>query len=101
MTQKDFRFGISSDANGLDLNQLLITHPSSTFFMRLADDIPELDLVKNDIVQVDRSLSPRVNDVVVATTIGDPELKLIRFQEKQSGQDVWGVAESVIRSMRP
>lgn len=100
MSNKDFRFGISSSAQGVDLNQLLVTHPLSTYFMRIASDIVELGLFAEDIVIVDRSLKPKKNDLVVVAAIDDPELKVIRFDSKIKELELWGVVEHVIRKVK-
>jgi len=100
MPSKDFRFGISSNVQGVDLNQLLITHALSTYFMRIATDMPELDLHAGDIILVDRSLKPKKNDLVVVSQADDPELKIIKFEALSSELEFWGVAEHVIRKLR-
>jgi DNA polymerase V len=101
MSSKDFRFGISSNVQGVDLNQLLITHALSTYFMRIATDMPELDLLSGDVILVDRSLTPQKNDLVVVTEQHDPELKIVQFEPINSELQFWGVAEHVIRRLRP
>lgn len=101
MPGKDFRFGISSSVQGVDLNQLLVTHSLSTYFMRVANDMPELGLHSEDILLVDRALNPKVNDTVVIAEEGDPELKVIRYQKGLADFELWGVAVHVIRNLRP
>lgn len=100
MPGKDFRFGISSNVQGVDLNQLLITHALSTYFMRIATDIPELALLENDIVLVDRALKPKKTDLVVVAEADDPELKIMKYAELQKTAELWGVIEHVIRKLR-
>lgn len=99
MPSKDFRFGISSSVAGVDLNQLLVAHPLSTYFMRIASDISELGLYAEDVVLVDRSLKPKKNDLVVVTVADDPELKVIRFDTKEE-LELWGVVEHIIRKVK-
>lgn len=100
MPGKDFRFGISSNVQGVDLNQLLVTHALSTYFMRIATDISELSLVAEDIVLVDRSLIPKKKDLVVVAEEGDPELKIITFENKKTEIQFWGVVVHLIRKLR-
>lgn len=100
MSGKDFRFGISRSAQGVDLNELLITHRLSTFFMRVASDIPELELMAEDVLLVDRALTPGKNDLVVVSEPNDPELKILRFGDKTDACELWGVAEHVIRKLK-
>lgn len=102
MPSKDFRFGISGSVNGVDLNQLLVAHPLSTYFMRVAEDILELGLGSGDVLIVDRSLSPKKSDLIVAATIDDPDLKIMRYEGRlDEAIELWGVAVHVIRSLRP
>lgn len=100
MPSKDFRFGISSNVQGVDLNQLLITHALSTYFMRVATDMPEINLVAGDVLLVDRALKPKKNDLVVVSQAEDPELKIIKFENLSSELEFWGVAEHIIRKLR-
>jgi DNA polymerase V len=100
MSKKDFRFGISSGVAGVDVNQLVVAHPLSTYFMRVAADIPELELYADDILVIDRSLTPRANDIVVVTEDDEAELKIIRYGEHTENVTLWGVAVHLIRSMR-
>lgn len=95
--KKDFRFGIDSAANGLDLNQLLVGRPSSTFFMKLENSIDELELKAGDILQVDRSLAPKVNDLAVVYEEGEPEMRVIRWSDKPDELQIWGVVVHSIR----
>jgi SOS-response transcriptional repressor LexA len=100
MPGKDFRFGISSNVQGLDLNELLITHALSTYFMKVAVDMPELSLQEGDVLLVDRALVPKKNDLVVAAINEDPELKIVKFSDITEEFEFWGVAEHVIRKLR-
>lgn len=100
MPEKDFRFGISSDIRGIDLNKLLISHPISTFLMRVADDIPEVGLFTGDVVIVDRSLIPKTKDLVVFAEGGDQALKIAPFETQREGFELWGVVVHLIRKIR-
>lgn len=100
MPGKDFRFGISSSAQGVDLNQLLITHALSTYFMRVASDVPELELKAQDIVLVDKALKPKKSDLVVVSKADDPELKIVSFKDMDNDFQCWGVVEHVIRKVK-
>ncbi|MCC7290207.1 hypothetical protein IT417_03085 [bacterium] len=41
---------------GIDLNRELVNHPLSTFFLRVADEIPGEDsIIRGDVLVVDRS----------------------------------------------
>ena len=89
----------------LDLNELLVTNPTATFFMRVKEGgMAESDIFPGDILLVDRSLTPREADIVVAIIEG--EFKLTRFQRKKIAQkgessfEVWGVISWVLHDMR-
>ena len=99
MGKKDFRFGIDSSVNGLDLNQLLVSHSSSTFFMRLENDAKHLELNAQDILQVDRSITPKQNNIVVAVEEGESDIKVVRWQDRTAQQECWGVVVNVIRNL--
>ena len=100
MAKKDFRFGIDSSANGLDLNRLLVSHPNSTFFMRLENDSKDLELNAGDILQVDRSINPLVNDLTIVTEVDGADIQLIRWVNNQTEIQVWGVVVNVIRQVK-
>ncbi len=100
MAKKDFRFGISAGVAGVDLNQLLVNHAASTFFMRLAEDKPDIEVYQGDVVVVDRALDPKNNDIVVVEAESEQELGLVRLADKPGELMVWGVVVYVIRKLR-
>ena len=67
---------------GIDLNEQLIRHPSSTFFLRVSgDSMTGAGIHDGDLLVVDRSLDPRPGRVVVAVLDGGFTLKrLVRHQ---------------------
>ena len=103
---------------GIDLNDQLIRHPTSTFFLRVSgDSMNGAGIHDGDLLVVDRSLDPRPGRVVVAVLDGGFTLKrLTRHQGRlrleaanpsyppldlQSCDDaqIWGVAIHVIHSL--
>lgn len=81
----------AEDARGvaLDLNELIIRHPVSTYYLRVEGDSMEgAGIVADDIVVVDKSLDPKNGDIVVAAVDGDFTLKHL----KREGQKAWLVA---------
>ncbi|WP_170955744.1 LexA family transcriptional regulator [Synechococcus sp. UW140] len=61
---------------GIDLNEQLIHHPSSTFFLRVSgDSMIGAGIHDGDLLVVDRSLEPRPGRVVVAVLDGAFTLK--------------------------
>lgn len=81
----------AEDAQGiaLDLNELVVKHPASTFYLRVeGDSMVGSGVVNGDIVAVDKSLEPKTGDIVVAAVDGDFTLKHL----KRQGQQAWLVA---------
>ena len=61
---------------GIDLNEQLIRHPSSTFFLKVSgESMTEAGIHDGDLLVVDRSLDPRPGRVVVAVLDGAFTLK--------------------------
>jgi len=60
----------------LDLNEYLITHPSETFFVRAkGDSMQQAGIFDKDLLIVDRSLTPKDNDIVIAAVAGQLTVK--------------------------
>jgi len=67
---------------GLSLDQLLIDHPQATFLgLANGDSMNQVGIYHGDILIVDRAVTPRHMDVVVATYNGNFSCKL--FDENQ------------------
>jgi DNA polymerase V len=74
----------------LDLNQYLVKHPVSTYYLRVeGDSMTGAGITSGDLVVVDKSLEARSGDIVVAAVDGDFTLK--RF--KKQGSQAWLIAE--------
>jgi len=103
---------------GIDLNDTLIRHPSSTFFLRVSgDSMTGAGIQHGDLLVVDRSLEARPGQIVVAVLDGAFTLKrLVRHRGRlrleaansaypplelhQCGDvQIWGVAIHVIHSL--
>ena len=67
---------------GIDLNEQLIRHPTSTFFLRVSgESMLGAGIHHGDLLVVDRSLDPRPGRVVVAVLDGEFTLKrLVQHQ---------------------
>jgi DNA polymerase V len=78
----------------LDLNQLLIRHPISTFYFRITGHgSEEQGIYEGDLAIIDRSVAPRSTDLVM--TWQEDSFAIKRF--KHSAQiEPWGVVISVI-----
>ena len=84
----------------LDLNQLLIQRPVSTYLFRISgNDWSTVGIFDQDIAIVDRAVSPRPMDPVIwwneegAFSISHP-------RDVPAGSVIWGVVTSVIHQFR-
>jgi len=103
---------------GIDLNDQLIRHPTSTFFLRVSgDSMIGAGIHDGDLLVVDRSLDPRPGRVVVAVLDGAFTLKrLARYRgrlrleaanpeypalelHRCGDVQIWGVAIHVIHPL--
>lgn len=100
----------------LDFNELLVTHPSSTFAVRVAgDSMTGLGIFPGDVAVVDRSVEPVSGKVVMALLDGEFTIKTLRRRDghvvlepanpafrpihvrEGSDFEVWGVVTHCIR----
>lgn len=95
------------DFTALDLNlqEKLVLHPNSTFFLKLEGKLALNDITKfkirDKILVVDKSLTPQASDLVIAMI--EDELCAINFQafnkhanNSESIAEIWGVVSSII-----
>lgn len=114
--------GFPSPADGdvedrLDLNELLIRHPSATFFLKVSGfSMVRAGIHHDDILIVDRSLEPIHGKIVIASVNGELTVKRLHCTAKKVQliaendgyppiditEDVdfhiWGVVTNVIHS---
>lgn len=102
----------------LDLNELCIQNPSSTFFIRVeGDSMQGAGIFNGDILIVDRSLNAKPRDIIVAVVDGDFLVKRLCRQgktvflaaenfgyppiliEENTHFQVWGVVTKVIHNV--
>lgn len=70
--------------NGIDLNQLLIKHPSATFYATVVGDSMQNAGIENgDILIIDKSLNPASGDIAVCYLNGEFTVKYIQFHGKE------------------
>lgn len=102
----------------LDLNEHLIKHPAATFFVRATGhSMINAGIHENDILIVDRSMTPQQGKIVIAVMDGqltvkrlhkkngkcwlmpdNPDFKPIEVKEG-SEVTIWGVVTNVIHSL--
>lgn len=75
----------------LDLNELLVSHPASTFFVRVqGDSMIDAGIHSGDILIVDRSLEPADNKIIIAVVNGELTVKRIGLK----GKKLWLLPEN-------
>lgn len=104
----------------LDLNELCIRHPASTFFVRVdqdADSMTDAGIFPGDVLVVDRSLNAQHGDIVIALLDGEftvkelqtqPTVRLVAHNDNyppiipghESDFEIWGVVTNAIRQFR-
>jgi DNA polymerase V len=102
----------------LSLDELLVQHPISTFFVRATgDSMTEVGIFPDDVLVVDKSINPKSGDIVIAevnneffvkifsTINGKPTLSAANSKKNYSMEkieefEVWGVVTSVIHRFR-
>ena len=103
----------------LDLNEYLINQTESTFFVRIkGDSMIDAGILDNDIVIVDRSKSPVINDIVLASIDGEFTVKVLAknnkgpylmpankefkpiYIEENSQFEIWGVVTGSVRKFK-
>jgi DNA polymerase V len=99
----------------LDLNELCISHPAATFFVRAeGDSMIEGGIQSGDILIVDRSIDAKHHDIVIAAIDGEFTVKRLSLRPPQlqpmnshyrpidihSELEIFGVVTFVIHSTR-
>jgi DNA polymerase V len=79
----------------LDLNQLLIKRPSSTYLFRVSGHSwSDQGIHDGNIVVVDRALHTQTTDLVIAWH--DDSLVITKYHQLPSTAEPWGVVTAVI-----
>lgn len=110
----------ATTAKRIDLLEHLIVNPSSTFQIKVkGDSMTGVGIDEGDFILVDRSLSPRSGQIVVAVVDGDYTIKkldlkngLIRLVAENPNYspittadcqtiEIWGVVVASIKSFIP
>ncbi len=89
----------------MNLQDLLVPHPETTFFMRAGSSYEEYCIQKGDIMVVDRGAQPSAKDLVIAVV--NARRCLMRFEKlsrcsagEEDAIEVWGTVTSIVRPMR-
>jgi DNA polymerase V len=79
-------------AKNLNLNELLIKHPSATYFIRFKGS-PKFNVMPNDLLIVDKALNPSLEQLVIVTK--ENGFKLEKYTNNTP--QIWGTVTSIIR----
>ncbi|HVA10536.1 MAG TPA: S24 family peptidase [Candidatus Dormibacteraeota bacterium] len=83
----------------LDLNKLLIKHPSSTYVFRITGhDWADQGIYDGDVVIVDRAVGSRTTDLIVAWH--DNVLVIGKYHKLSLSAKPWGVVTAIIHQYR-
>lgn len=123
LSGSDVQAGFPSPADdflesGLDLNDYLISHESSTFMVRVSgDSMIEAGMLAGDVLVVDRAKDPHHGCIVIAILDGELTVKRLLRETKgwtlkaensawrsipvvgNSQFEVWGVVVGVVRKL--
>lgn len=101
----------------LDLNDLLVQHPASTYFIKVSgDSMKDAGIADGDLLVVDKALTAGHGDIVVAAVDGEftikklqltPDVKLLAMNEAwpsialrgEAQLDIFGVVTFTIKAM--
>lgn len=85
---------------GLDLNQLLIQRPISTYLFRIyGNDWTHLGIFDQDIAIVDRALDPRSHDLIIWWS-DQGEFNISTSRDAPVNSTTWGIVTSTIHQLR-
>lgn len=71
----------------IDLNELLVAHPSSTYFVKAAgDSMIEGGISDGDLLVVDSSRTAEHGDIVIAAVEGEFTVKRLQLRPNRSAQ---------------
>lgn len=69
----------------LNLQELLVKHPAATFFVRVkGTSMIDAGIQTNDILIVDRALTPTNNKIVIARIDGELTVKRLRLEHNKT-----------------
>ena len=65
--------------NKLDLNEYLVKHPAATFIVKASGpSMMQAGIFSGDLMIVDRSITPKNDNIVIASVFGDLTVKKLR-----------------------
>tara|TARA_B100000497_G_scaffold44611_1_gene51732 strand:+ start:3990 stop:4358 length:369 start_codon:yes stop_codon:yes gene_type:complete len=85
----------------IDLHDELIANRDATFYVRIdGDELSNYNILDKDVLLIDRSLTPKKNDLVLVVL--DGEFKVIRFSVASLETEfiLWGLISYIIHYAR-
>jgi DNA polymerase V len=83
----------------LDLNQLLVKHPSSTYLFRVSGHSwADQGIYDGDIAVIDRAVQAKDSDLVVAWRLSGSTI--LRQSQLTADDQLWGVVTAIIHQYR-
>lgn len=81
----------------IDLNAILAPNTESTFYIRVIDDAAiEFGIEKDDVLIVDKSLNPKLNQLIMVNSEGS--FQIIRMGTGHFAEiSLWGVITYIIK----
>ena len=68
----------------LNLHDYLVQHPSATFCVRaIGDSMVDAGIQSSDVMVIDRALTPKNNDIILALVYGEFNVKRIKKSEDE------------------
>jgi DNA polymerase V len=85
----------------IDLHNELVTNQDATFFMRVSGSCLEyFHIFNNDVLIVDRSLSPKNKSLAIVVQEGEFVVKEIQLQKLEHEYELWGIITYIIHKAR-
>ena len=85
----------------IDLHKELSLHKDATFYVRVGSDRwSEFNILKNDVLLVDRSLTPNFDDLALVVQEDEFKVSRINFDKEQLAYTLWGVITYIIHYAR-
>ncbi|MAZ73437.1 MAG: peptidase S24 [Flavobacteriaceae bacterium] len=85
----------------IDLHKELAIHKDATFYVRIGSDTwSQFNILKNDVLIVDRSLTPNFNDLALMIQEGEFTVNRLVFNREQEEFTLWGVITYIIHYAR-
>ena len=85
----------------IDLHKELAIHKDATFYVRVGSDRwSEFNILKNDVLLIDRSLTPNFDDLLLVVQESDFKVVRMAFDRKQEAFTLWGVITYIIHYAR-